>query len=63
MNNFGADETGGEGLARLVPALVIVLMTVASWVGVFVVLRGAVDYAPSAQSTSVETISDSMGGR
>jgi hypothetical protein len=62
-NHFDTDETRGEALARLAPAVLILLMTAASWVGVFVVIRNAAQYAPSAQTSNVETIYESMGGR
>ena len=57
------EETREESLARLVPAILILLMTVASWVGVFIVFRNAVESAPSTETSSMETIYESMGGR
>ena len=56
------NEANGT-VARLAPAILIVLMTVASWVGVFVAVRAAVLTAASSQASSVETISAAMGGR
>ena len=63
-NTNYADENRNSGdLARLIPAVAIIVMTVASWVGIFAVFNQAAQHAPSVQATSVETIFDSMGWR
>jgi hypothetical protein len=61
--NYAIESTNSGDMARLMPAVAIIVMTVASWVGVVTVFRQAAQHAPSVQVTSVETIFDSMGGR
>jgi hypothetical protein len=61
--NYAVESRNSGDLARLMPAVAIIVMTVASWVGVVTVFRQAAQRAPSVQVTSVETIYDSMGGR
>ncbi len=63
-NTNYADESRVSGdLVRLAPAVAVVVMTVASWVGVLMVFQQAARTAPSVPVTSVETIYDSMAGR
>jgi hypothetical protein len=52
-NTNYADESRNSGdLARLIPAVAIIVLTVASWVGVFTVITRAAQDAPSVQVTS-----------
>jgi hypothetical protein len=62
MSYANENRINGD-LARLVPAAAIIVMTVASWVGVFTVFSQAARFAPSVQVTSGETISDSLAWR
>jgi hypothetical protein len=58
-----ADESRNSGnLARLIPAVAIIVMTVASWVGVFTVITHTAQDAPSVQVTS-EVIYDPAAWR
>jgi hypothetical protein len=62
-NKNYSDESRNSGdLARLIPAVAIVVMTVASWVGVVAIANQAAQQAPRFQVTS-EIVYDSMGGR
>jgi hypothetical protein len=63
-NYFQSDNSRNSGdLARVAPAVAIIVMTFVSWAGVFIVFARAAQNAPSVQTTSVETIYDSLGGR
>lgn len=61
--NYANESKNSGDLARLIPAVAIIVMTVASWVGVFTVFTQAAQHAPSVQVTTVDSMSDSMGWR
>ena len=56
------DESKSGDLGGLIPAVAIIVMTVASWVGMFTVFNQVAQHAPSVQVTS-DIIYDSAAGR
>ena len=56
--NYADDNRNSGDLGRLAPAVAIIVMTVASWVGVFTVFVQAAQHAPSVPVTTVETLYD-----
>lgn len=60
---YADNSRNREELTRLAPAVAIIVMTVASWVGVFTVFVRAAEKGPSVPVTTVESVYDSAAWR